>query len=225
MIPARKLLLLCIVLLSCNANLRTPRSAPDLKALANNPELVNIGGYPGVVIDLRYSTTNNFTGKDLYGGFDQCFLHKIAAAKLEKAWGLLRKRKPGWKFLIFDGLRPRSVQWMLWDVVEGTDEESYVADPKRGSIHNYGFAIDMSLVDEKGKEVDMGTPYDSFTKLAQPRHEQENLENGDLTREQVNNRLILRYVMTNAGFNYISNEWWHFDGTTREELSKYKIIE
>jgi len=221
----RKILLLSLILGGCSGDIRTSDSQASLKAIKNDPDFVNIGGYEGVVIDLRYATTNNFTGKDLYGDFDQCYLHKITAGKLEKAWALLKKRKPGWKFLIFDGLRPRSVQWMLWDVVEGTDEESYVADPKRGSIHNYGFAIDLSLVDKTGNEVDMGTPYDSFTKLAQPRHEKTSLKTGDLTKKQVDNRLVLRFVMTNAGFNYISNEWWHFDGITRALVDRYKIIE
>lgn len=101
---------------------------------------------------------------------------------------------------VFDGLRPREVQQRLWDRVKGTEKQSYVADPQKGSVHNYGFAVDLSLQDEQGKEVDMGTPFDSFEPLAQPKLEERFLREGKLSPTHVDHRRLLRDVMESAGF-------------------------
>ena len=140
--------------------------------------------------------------KDVYGYFSACYLHKEAKEKFSKAMELLKKKKPAWKFLIFDCLRPRSIQRVLYEHVQGTPEQKYVANPDKGSMHNYGFAIDLSLVDDQHKEVDMGTEYDNFTELAEPQKEQKLLQQKKLTEKQVQNRLILREVMEKAALRF-----------------------
>jgi D-alanyl-D-alanine dipeptidase len=196
-------------------------------AFESTADFEDIGKIAGVKVDLRYGSKNNFLGRDIYGeALKNAFLHKDAAAKLKKAVELLHKTHPRWKLLIFDALRPRSAQKVLFAKVEGTPQESYIANPKSGSIHNYGLAVDLSLVDEEDREVDMGTGFDSFEKLAQPRHEEQFLKEGKLTARQIANRKILRAAMTGAGFRSIPNEWWHFDALTKEEVKKsYKIVE
>ena len=99
-------------------------------------EFVEIGGYPGIVPDLRYATANNFTGTVVHGAFERALLHNDAAVKLKRAAQALWELKLGHRLLIYDALRRRSVQWLLWNHVKGTPQESYVAEPMRGSIHN-----------------------------------------------------------------------------------------
>lgn len=200
--------------------------AESMRFVSSSPEYVEIGIADGVAVDLRYATTNNFTGLNLYGEFDRAFLHKIAAAKLLRAVERLGLIEPEYRLVIFDALRPRSVQWVLWENVVGTDQQKYVANPKGGSIHNFGFAVDLSILDGAGRELNMGTPFDDFTPLAQPRYEEKFLKEGRLTGAQVANRRLLRRVMEEAGFNALRLEWWHFNALPRSDVkAKYKIIE
>lgn len=167
-----------------------------------------------VVVDLKYASTDNFMGVDVYGGLRSCFLVPPAADKLAIAHEWLKKRAPELTFLMWDCARPRRVQRVMWDVVKNTPSRHYVADPntKTGSIHNYGCAVDISLWDlQKNAPLDMGTPYDHFGKRAEPRHEVRLLQEKQLTSTQVANRLLLREVMLRAGFHVIPNEWWHFN--------------
>jgi D-alanyl-D-alanine dipeptidase len=190
------------------------------------PDYVDVLTLPQVAVDLRYASTNNFMGEDLYGEFRTAYLHQVAFAKLKAASAELKRRQPRWKLLVFDALRPRSVQRRLWDRVKGTEKEEYVANPDKGSIHNFGFAVDLSLMNERGQEVDMGTEFDNFTDLAQPVLEEQMVRAGRLTRTQVNHRKILRAAMQSAGFKNIRNEWWHFDALPSKTVrDKYKIVE
>ena len=199
---------------------------PDFSWLAHDKDFVDVSNLQNVHVSLRYATENNFMKKNIYGDFRQCFLHRIAAEKFRKATLILQKEKPGWRFLLFDCLRPRSLQIKLFDFVKGTPQQMYVANPKDGSVHNYGFAMDLSLEDENGREVDMGTGFDNFTPLAQPKRETENLQAGKLTQEQLDHRLILRKVMKQAGFLQLPIEWWHYDALLKKELKEhYKIVE
>lgn len=190
-------------------------------------EFKDISKIPGVKIELRYATENNFMKKNVYGDFKTAYLHQIAFEKLQKAAANLAKAKPGYQLLVFDALRPRRVQRVLFSYVKGTDQQGYVADPDKGSVHNYGFAVDLTVVDPSGKELDMGTPYDDFTKLAEPRMESEFLKDGKLTRAQLDNRLLLRKAMEDAGFKVLSHEWWHFDAMSVDEAKaqKHQIVE
>lgn len=194
--------------------------------LLDSKDYRDISSISFVTVDLRYASTNNFIGKNMYGKFDRAFLHVIAWRKLKKAAALLQQHKPGWKIRVFDAARPRSVQRILWNKVKGTDQQPYVANPDKGSIHNFGFAIDLTLEDNKGQEVDMGTRYDDFSPLAQPAKEAYYLKQGKLSKKQLENRLLLRKVMTQAGFQQLPIEWWHYDALpSRIVRRKYRIIE
>jgi D-alanyl-D-alanine dipeptidase len=164
--------------------------------------------------------------KNVYGAFNEAFLHRVAAEKLKKAFVLLQQKRPGWKLLILDALRPRSIQRILWAHVVGTEQEGYVANPDKGSVHNYGLAVDLTCVDESGSWVDMGSGFDYFHPISQPRFEEEFLKKGELSQAQWQNRLLLRHAMSEAGFLPLPHEWWHFDALSREEIrSGYKLIE
>ncbi len=179
---------------------------------------------PLIAVHLKYATNDNFMRENLYGDFHECYLHQEAAEKLEAAANFLSESRRGWKLLLFDCLRPHEVQKRMWDRVKGTPQQSYVANPERGSIHNFGFAVDLSLLDEQGNEVDMGTPYDSFSRLSQPRYEDRYIKEGKLTNKQIKNRLVLRKAMTQAGFIQLQNEWWHYDAKPPAEVrSNYKM--
>src|SRR5258706_12248524 len=138
---------------------------PDLLN-AIDSDFVELRESERLSIDLRYASTNNFVGENLYGAFNKAFPHKVAAKKLEQAIDVLSQLAPGYGMLIFDALRPRSAQYVLWNKVKGTDHEQYIADPDIGSVHNFGFAIDLTLLDKLGAELDMGTGFDNFTPLA-----------------------------------------------------------
>ena len=194
-----------------------------LRSRSDNLDLKTI---PGVRIDLRYAGTNNFMGENLYGDFRECFLHRTAAAKLRQAVRYLRDEKSGHEFLVFDGLRPRSVQRKMWARVKDTPSRDYVADPERGSVHNFGLAVDLTVVDEKGRALDMGTDFDSFRPLAETGRERELLRRGKLRKRQLENRLLLRRAMIRAGFIQLPNEWWHFDSEPAPLVRRdYRIVE
>ena len=199
----------------------------SLAALASlNNNFKDLKEIPGIQIDLRYATANNFVGQNLYGNFREAKLHRLAFDKLKKANELLHRDHPELQLHVFDALRPLSVQKILFAKVAGTDQEKYVADPATGSVHNYGFAVDLTLANAEGHELDMGTGFDNFTPLAQPRFEEKMLKSGKLTSKQIENRLILRAAMLGAGFKIIPNEWWHFDALPIEELkAHFKLVE
>lgn len=180
----------------------------------------------GISLDLRYRTPNNFMQTDLYGDYPGCYLHRDAAAKLKQAVALLQKRRPGWKLRVLDALRPREIQEKMFAKVKGTLKSKYVANPRDGSGHNYGMSVDVTLEDEHGNEIDMGTAFDDFTPLAQPRYEAMHVKNGKLTKAHYDNRLLLRSVMRQAGFNALLQEWWHFNARGIKTIkSRYKIVE
>ena len=184
---------------------------------------------PTILVDLRYSSKNNFLKKDMYGDLEECFLRRKPAEMLCQANKHLKASHPELRLLVFDGLRTRSVQKKLWDALDTIpiiERKQFVADPKKGSIHNYGAAVDLTLALENGSELDMGTKYDHFGELAFPVLEDSLLALGKLTDKQIENRTILRKVMTKAGFSTIDSEWWHFDAFSYNETkNKYTIVE
>ena len=176
----------------------------------------HLSSVAGIAVDLRYASPHNFVGRDLYSPFDCAWLHRAAAAALEQVVAWLALRRPGCKALILDAVRPQRVQEQLWAALEGTDLRIYLADPARGSIHSFGMALDITLLDKDGREFDMGTGFDDMTERSQPGKEQELLARGELTQAQVDNRQLLRDAMVHAGFVGISSEWWHYDFGDRE---------
>ena len=179
-----------------------------------------------LVVDLKYSTSDNITQKDLYGWLSDCYLQPDNAQMLANAQKYLDSLNPGYRIVIWDCARPLSVQMELWSAVKGKDKTAYVAYPGGGSMHNYGVAVDVSLIDSAGNLLDMGTGFDDMKPLAQPRFEQKYLRSGELSLEQLANRELLRKVMKAGGFWNIQSEWWHFNaGTMDQAKRKYTIIE
>ncbi|MDR1759035.1 MAG: M15 family metallopeptidase [Fibrobacter sp.] len=174
--------------------------------------------------DIRYATFQNVTGHDLYCGLTRLFLHKDLAKKLEKASQILKEKYPGIRFRIFDGARPLYAQEALRAMVRGTPYVRFVTSPGTGSVHNFGYAIDLTLEDFSGNMLDMGTDFDSFAPKAGRNGEAKALKEGTLTEEQIANRNLLRSVMKAAGFIELPSEWWHFNGAlsrwVRENISK-----
>ncbi len=189
--------------------------------------LVNIHTLaPDILVELKYSTSDNFLSVDTYGELENCYLQPKAAAMLKQAQDLLKKSHPELTLLVYDGARPRSIQRKMWALVVNTPSEDYVANPDRGSVHNFGSAVDLTIATVDGVPLDMGTPFDYFGKLAQPRHEALFLKQNKLTQKQIDNRQLLRDVMTQAGFQSISIEWWHFNAVpVKVARSQYQIIE
>jgi D-alanyl-D-alanine dipeptidase len=192
------------------------------------PGLVDVGATLPVRVELKYATTDNFMGRDVYGGLTRCFLVDDATRMLGVALTELQRGHPGWSFVMYDCARPRKVQLVMWDIVKGTPQQGYVANPHTppGSIHNTGCAVDLSVWDTAAKAaVDMGTPYDFFGAKAHPAKEVELWKKGQLTGLQWANRLALREAMLRAGFRPLGHEWWHFDcadgGTARK---RYPVI-
>ena len=170
---------------------------------------------PTIVIELPYATEDNFCKTRLYP-VERCFLRREVAGALVAAHRSLAERGLGLK--IWDGYRPHSVQFRMWEVSPLPD---YVGDPKRGSKHNRGAAVDVTLVDlATGEEVEMPTPYDEFS----PRAHTGYFKVSDRVAE---NRKILQTAMRAQGFTTIPSEWWHFDyrGWERFPLSDVSLVE
>jgi zinc D-Ala-D-Ala dipeptidase len=163
---------------------------------------------PTIVIDIRYATTNNFTKQQLYASGKRCFMRRSAAQKLDSAQRELMTMGLGLK--IFDGYRPLSAQKKMWAIVP---DENYVANPARGSRHNRGAAVDLTLVRWETKpdgsstatELLMPTPFDDFTTNAA-----HSTVTG-LPAEAIRNRFLLRSIMEKHGFSALPSEWWHYD--------------
>ena len=172
-----------------------------LTAQSANNELVRVKELiPGIVLDVRYSTTDNFTSQKLYTA-DECLVALGAVQRLIVIQDSLRELGLGLK--IFDGYRPRAVQYLMWEIFP---DPRYVADPANGSVHNRGGAVDVSLVDlATGMEVPMPTEFDYFGQEA---------GHGwtiGLTAEQIQNRELLKRIMEEVGgFSSYSAEWWHY---------------
>lgn len=152
---------------------------------------------PTILIDIRYATANNFTKKKIYD-CPRCLLRPEAARAVVQAHRALQKKGYGLK--MFDCYRPRPYQQRLWDAVPNPD---YVTPPAKGSMHSRGAAVDLTVVDAQGNELDMGTPYDFFGPEA-------HTDNTSLPADVQANRRLLREALEAAGFSGIRTEWWHF---------------
>jgi D-alanyl-D-alanine dipeptidase len=162
-------------------------------------ELVDLSTFdPTFVIDARYATTENITGRPMYPG-KTLYLERGAAEHLKRVQTSLRKQ--GLRLKILDAYRPLSVQKKLWQVMP---DPRYVADPAKGSRHNRGSAVDVTLVDQSGRELQMPTAFDEFSEKAHRDFQ-------DLPAEAIRNRTLLEKAMVAEGFEPLPTEWWHFD--------------
>ena len=189
-----------------------------IESLGDHPDFRPLAGITGIRVDLRYAGSDNFVGRDLYSPFDCAWLHRHAAERLEEAARRLAAARPDLTLLVLDALRPQRVQERMWQALEGTGLTQYLAHPVRGSIHSFGMAVDVTLVDARGHELDMGTPFDDLTEKSHPVLERELLSKGELLQAQVDNRAILRDAMIGTGWLGITREWWHFDGGDRDAI-------
>ena len=186
----------------CRTNAKVISSAADLRqSIKNDPakKLVALkDAAPGVLIDLRYATTNNFIKTVLYH-HPVAYLREAPARALGLAEDELRRQ--GLTLKIYDAFRPFSVTCRIWRAVP---DRRYAANPMKGSNHNRGLAVDITLADLKtGKELDMGTPFDSFTDTA---HHSFML----LPAKVLANRRLLKKTMRKYGFDIVPDEWWHY---------------
>lgn len=150
-----------------------------------------------VILDMRYATNNNFTGKSVYDS-SRCYLHADALVLLDRAIALAAIQ--GCTLKILDAYRPQIAQERLWEVCPNPD---YVMPPEKGSHHTRGVAIDITLVDGDGNELDMGTPFDTFETAS---HHGTQL----ISPEAARNRYLLLGIMMSAGWDFYTNEWWHY---------------
>ena len=204
-------------------------AVPTIELLMIEHGLTNIHDLDAsIMVELKYSTTDNFLGKDVYGGLKNAYLQPDVAKMLVKAQKYLKSIHPEFSLIVYDAARPRSIQQKMWDAVDAPFQEKirFLANPVNGSIHNFGAAVDVSIVDGEGKPLDMGTGFDYMGELAYPSLEEEMLEQGRLKTIHVENRSLLRRVMRNGGFWGIQSEWWHFNACSRAEArERYQIIE
>lgn len=183
-------LLLAALSFSCTSAQRAERGPSDIVDLRSID--------PTFVLDIRYATEDNFTKTVLYPAA-AAKLRRVAAESLAAVQRELRTMGLGLK--IFDGYRPLAIQWKLWEIVPNPD---FVADPRKGSKHNRGAAVDLTLIDSLGNELEMPTGYDDFTERASH-------EYTALSEQVLANRALLLEVMTKHGFLPIKSEWWHYD--------------
>jgi D-alanyl-D-alanine dipeptidase len=152
----------------------------------------------GLSIALAYASAENFTGAAIYRRA-LCLLHPDAAARLKDAAAIARAL--GYRIKLFDAFRPCEAQWVLW---RHTPDPEFLADPRRGSPHSRGVAVDVTLIRPSGAELDMGTPFDAFTPLSHHGRTE------GLGAPAQQNRLTLLGIMTAAGWEFYRNEWWHY---------------
>ncbi|MBM4010325.1 MAG: M15 family metallopeptidase [Planctomycetes bacterium] len=186
-------------LLDAVAAVRPQRAVRGVTQPPPGCELVNVHAVdPTIVIDNRYATKANVTGMRLYPA-NEVFLERSAAERLARVQARLRGQSLGLK--VFDGYRPLAIQKALWRI---KPDPRYVADPAKGSRHNRGSAVDLTLVDAAGQELPMPSEFDEFS-------ERSHLDFTDAPGDRLGNREILQKAMQAEGFRPLPTEWWHFD--------------
>lgn len=193
-------------------------------------DLVDVQTINGeIMVDIKYSTTDNFMKEVLYERINKAYLLKDVAIRLGKCQDYLTELNPELHLLVYDAVRPVSVQRKMWnalDTIPVKERGKFVSSPYGKSVHNYGAAIDLTICDKNGIPLDMGAGFDDIREIAYPSKEAYYLEKGELTSEQVANRQLLRKVMRSQGFRNLQTEWWHFNAFSRKDLiEKYKPIE
>jgi D-alanyl-D-alanine dipeptidase len=180
-----------------------------------------------IQVHLIYATASNFMNKPVYEGITKAWLHPDAAKKIVQAQQNLKREHPAYSLLVYDAARPMEVQRQMWELVRGTQYINYVSNPaNQNGRHNYGMAVDVTIVDEAGRPLPMGTPFDFFGEEANTDKEEALVKAGKINENEFQNRRLLRRVMQRAGFTTVTSEWWHFNACSSEEAkTKYKIID
>lgn len=198
-----------------------------------------------ILVELKYSSTDNFVGEDMYGNLERAYFEPSFADRVVKAQQILKRRYPNYTLLIYDAARPISVQRHMRKVVEGTQFEGFVADGTKGGRHNYGVAVDLTIAQIDGSPLDMGAEFDDFSKAASVKGTPDTddpatrsievyrdyvlglAERGIISLEAANNRVLLIEVMLEAGLYPYRREWWHFEEiiSIKETRDKYKLLD
>ncbi len=177
----------------------------------NDTTFVNLNDYSqDFILDMKYATSDNFLKTKVYD-CASCYLRLKTINSLIEANKKFQRK--GYRIKLFDCYRPLSVQKKMWEIVS---DPNYVANPSRGSIHNRGGAVDITLVDEDGKELDMGTSFDFFG--PESAHDYQNL-----SKEALKNRKFLKRIMLRYNFESFDSEWWHYNliGSRKDKLSNF----
>ena len=174
---------------------------------------------PDIRIELKYATKDNFIGANMYGQLRRAYLHPNLAKALARAQQALTKERPGYRFLIYDAARPQSIQRRMYQAVAGTPKKIYVAAPERGGRHNYGVAVDLTIVDASGKPLDMGSPFDHFGEEAHLGNEEARVRAGIFNKEVPANRSLMRRLLGAEGLRPYDKEWWHY----QEQMSMSEV--
>jgi len=205
-----------------------PAHANEIESKFINAGFVNISTIdPTIQVDLVNSNPKkNFFRANYYDGLQKAYLQKEVALKLADAQKILKSKNLSYSLQILDAARPRSVSQAMYDKMKGTKFERYVANPEKGSMHNYGTAVDITIVDKQGKDLDMGiTPFKKNNVQIYWEYAKKKLGK-KLTEKQKKNKKLLSDTMKEAGFFPLSFEWWHFNSMRKEKARKtYKIIE
>ncbi len=188
--------------------------------IAASADFCHLSTLAEVSHDLRYVGSHNFAGRSLYGRLDCAWLRREAAAGLQAAAAWLHAQRPGWRILVLDALRPQRVQEAIWVDVAGTAAQEYFANPERGSIHSWGMAVDVTLLDAQGVEADMGSGFDEMSEASHPALHAQHLASGLLSAQHVVHRDCLLHAMQHGGYAGIPNEWWHFDHGDRVRVRR-----
>jgi zinc D-Ala-D-Ala dipeptidase len=204
-----------LMLVSCKSGRLSsvkPAALLDIAKEKDSNAFVNLRNYSNdFVFDMKYATADNFLKEKVYP-CDECFLRvKTVKALLEANKSFLEK---GYRIKIYDCYRPKAIQKKMWKIVP---DANYVANPKKGSIHNRGGAVDISLVDSNGNELDMGTKFDFFGKEAGHNF-------SGLPEEILSNRKLLKETMLQHNFKSFDSEWWHYNlnGSNKDAVSNQK---
>ncbi len=243
--PVFNLLICFLVLLSCDNKTVEKKAVvqPEPERIVDTPEpskftdsiqdlyhsigLVEVKD-PRIIIDLRYTTDNNFMGMVLYDTLDQLMLQEEVSERLSLCQDLLDSLNPGYRLKVFDGVRPLQVQREMWEALDSIpplNRGKFVSNPVFGSVHNFGTAVDITICDSSGMELDMGAGYDDFRPIAFPSKEAHFLKTGELTKAQYENRKLLRKIMRSQRFYNIPSEWWHFNAFSRLTCeAKFEIL-
>ena len=192
-------------------------------------ELVNIKSLDSTIqVNLRYSDTNNFLKYNLYDGLRNAYFNCETALRVCAAQFYLKQINPDLSLVVLDASRPQHIQQMMWDSLKLHPDKKlfYLSRPEETSMHNYGCAVDVTILNIKTNTfLDMGTDFDFFGNLSEPIYEAQYLKNGQLSHEAYDNRILLRKVMQRAKMNPITSEWWHFSLCSKPEaIAKYKLI-
>lgn len=211
-----------------------PLSAQEIEASTLEAKMIQYGLVdiqtvaPSIKVDLKYSSKDNFMKEDMYGPLKKAYLLPHLAVKLREANTILsRQSQDSLCLIIYDAARPQSVQRKMYALVQGTPMKVYVAHPHKGGRHNFGAAVDLSIWNKKTqKALDMGTDFDYFGEASHMDKDSYLLKKGLITQRQLENRQLLRQIMSQVQLRPYRREWWHYE----EEMSigevrrKFKLL-